>query len=479
MAVETDGLAKKYVGACILVWSLALSGCQSGSAPAAKTQGLRQPDKGLVTATLASAAERSGDLVSAQGFYGQLIASGNASGQIYERRGEILLTLGAPNEAAAVFAAALKAGYDSPIIRRGNGRALAWLSRPEAALVQYDSALASNPLDVKAMNGRGVCLDMLGRHDAAQAQYKSAMALASTNQSIQNNQAMSYALSGKVPEAIDILERIYASGTSTIQHRQNLALLYGLLGKTEKAQALASQDLSPDDVASNMATYATMQVLFDAEQSTSVAMSQSASPAAAAVSAPARPTAATPEAKPSGQVAAQPMPAVPAAPPPAAPPDGAAPASSEKAVEAAAPPAPPAQASTSSQAAGSPASPATVAEAGPTAPVAAPAAQSERKSQPVRVRQPWVVDLGVFETDVAARDVWQQVRQQAKFAQAVHYLEPEGIGRRLLAGPFWGDEDARGACLAVRGAGLACEPRQASAVRTESADPPPADSGQP
>jgi hypothetical protein len=78
-----------------------------------------------------------------------------------------------------------------------------------------------------------------------------------------------------------------------------------------------------------------------------------------------------------------------------------------------------------------------------------------------------VVDLGVFDTDTAARDAWQKLKlQQPAFGQVVHYLEPEGTGRRLLAGPFWSDESARGACAAVRSQGMKCEPRHASAVRT-------------
>lgn len=450
MASEANGVVARHVGVWILACALALAGCQSGAGPENRKQALRQPDRGLVTATLASAAERSGDLVSAQKFYGQLIADGQGSGQIYERRGEILLTLGLPQEASSVFAAALKAGFDSVTIRRGYGRALAWLSQPEAALVHYDAVLARNPVDVKAMNGRGVALDMLGRQDAAQSQYKLAMAQSPGDLAVQNNLAMSYALSGKAGEAAAILERINASGASTVQHRQNLALLYGLLGRTDKAQALASQDLPPEDVARNMATYATMQVLYDGQPAAAVPASI---PPAAAMPAPQPQQAAAPASPPTAPVAVPPAPV----PPPtqaAAPPPQQAPAPTL-------PPSTPAGTHLPESARETPAAPA--AEPG-----AAPKAA-------VQVRQPWVVDLGVFETDVAAREVWRKIKQeQPEFSQAVHYLEPEGTARRLVVGPFWGDEAARSACTAVRGQGLKCEPRPASAVRSSAAGPPEA-----
>lgn len=466
VAPEMNGAVGRHVAIWVLACALMLAGCQSGVAPETRKQSMRQPEKGLVTATLASAAERSGDLVSAQKFYGQLISDGLGSAQIYERRGEILLTMGLPREASTVFAAALEAGFDTVTIRRGYGRALAWLSQPETALVQYQAVLARNPADVKAMNGRGVALDMLGRQDEAQAQYRLALAQAPGDPAVQNNLAMSYALSGKAVEAVAILERIIASGVSTVQHRQNLALLYGLLGDTEKAQALASRDLPPEDVARNMATYATMQVLYDGQPSAAVPASIPA-------------TASPPIPEPRQVASSAPPPVVPAAPAAAAPPTStpaprqtsavAEPSTAAVAAPVPAVPAPPQPAQATL--------PAPAQEIAP-APASQPPVPPEAKP-PVQVRQPWVVDLGVFDTDTAARDAWQKLKlQQPEFAQVVHYLEPEGTGRRLLAGPFWSDESARGACATVRGQGLKCEPRHASAVRAGEASKAPASAGE-
>jgi Flp pilus assembly protein TadD len=417
------------MGALACTLALGVAACQSGGASKATVSPTRAPDRALVTATLASAAERSGDLAAAQQYYAKIIEDGDGTAQIYERRGEILLTLGAPGEAAQVFAGALSAGFDTLGIRRGYGRALWALSRPDAALEQYDAALAKNPSDSRAMNGRGVVLDTLGRHEEAQAQYRGAMTMAPSDLAIQNNLAMSYALSGRAAEAIDILERIQASGRSNVQQRQNLALLYGLLGKMDKAQAVASQDLPAEDVARNMAAYASLQLLYDGSRSL-----------------------------PSESTVPPPVPAAPPAEAPSPPPVQ---AGAPRASGASAAPVPAAAAT-------SPAAARDSAEAGT-------AASAPSASRPVPVQQPWVVDLGVFDADAGARDAWQKLKAsgQPAFVQVVHYMEPEGNGRRLLAGPFWSEEAARTACAAARDLGMTCEPHQASAVRANSANSSP------
>ena len=425
---------------------LALGGCQSGSGSAKDVPVLVQPDDQLIANTMAGAAERAGDLGSAQQYYGRIIAAGKGTLNTYERRGSILLSLGVPEEAAAVFGQALQAGFDSLDIRRDYGRALAWLGQGEAALAQYDAALAKRPGDVRVMNGRGVALDMLGRHDEAQAQYRGAMAAAPADLAVQNNLAMSLALSGKVDQAVMILERINASGVSSVQHRQNLALLYGLLGRMDMAAELARRDLPADVAAKNLAAYATLQHLYEGGRPAEVV----AAPKAAVTSMPLPPAAA--------QLAP-----LPVAPPPVSTP---APASPVPAVPTLAAATPEVQASVEAVQVPAPV---------PAAPAVSLRTDAAPASAAEPVRQPWVLDLGLLESDAGARDAWAGLKQAGgdRFAQVVHYLEAEGTSRRLLAGPFWGEVAARDACDFVRAQGMQCTPRQASAVRTGSAAPAP------
>lgn len=408
-------LLPRYTLAWVMVF--ALGACQSGTSQFKDSATLKQPDDQLIANTMAAAAERAGDLAGAQQYYGQIIGEGKGTRYTFERRGELLLALGAPQEAATVFAQALQTGFDSVDIRRGYGRALAWLGQGEAALAQYDAALAKNPGDIRAMNGRGVALDMLGRHDQAQSQYLVAMTAAPSDLAVQNNMAMSLALAGKVGEAVTILERINASGVSTVQHRQNLALLYGLLGRVDQAAELARRDLPADTAARNLAAYATLQHLYEGSRAPEIA---------AATTKP---------------VTSQPLPSAPL------------PGTEQGAV---------------------PAAPAATAslDAAPATAVPASAAVPQAMAVPP-VRQPWVLDLGLFDSDAGARDAWARLKQPGneRFAQVVHYLEAEGTGKRLLAGPFWGEEAARTACDLVRAQSMQCAARQASAVRLDTQAP--------
>ena len=162
---------------CLAVASAALVGCASTSAPPADSQPQAPSlaDQYSVSLTLAEAAERSGDLLSAATYYGQAIAEGKGGAKPYFRRGMILLRVRQPEAAANVFEAALAAGYNNIELHQGYGRALALLGQPEAALKEYDLALARDLTNVQIMNGRGVVLDMLGRHEDAQTQYRYAI----------------------------------------------------------------------------------------------------------------------------------------------------------------------------------------------------------------------------------------------------------------------------------------------------------------
>ena len=233
-----------------------LSSCSSTGSDLYSSQ---TPTVPSVLVSLALASDEMGNYPRAVNYYGQIISRGDASTQIWVRRGELLLKLGAVKNAKAHYEAALDASIDSAEIRRGYGRSLARTNQPEKALRQFDITLRMTPDSVKAMNGRGVALDMLGRHEEAQTQYAKAQELAPSDLSVQNNLALSYTLAGNAHSAITMLEDVYLSGRSTMQHRQNLALLYGLTGQNEKATALSNIDLRPELVGKNLVAYATLR----------------------------------------------------------------------------------------------------------------------------------------------------------------------------------------------------------------------------
>jgi Flp pilus assembly protein TadD len=72
---------------------------------------------------------------------------------------------------------------------------------------------------------------------------------------VQNNLGMSYALQGNLTQAEKTLRTALAQPNSATEPhvRQNLALVVGLQGRFDEAKQIASADLPPDQVETNMA----------------------------------------------------------------------------------------------------------------------------------------------------------------------------------------------------------------------------------
>jgi Flp pilus assembly protein TadD len=236
---------------CLMATTL-LASCGTS---AVNTSSIKTLDNPALYEGLAKASEDTGDYARAVEFYGRMIAQGSKDPEVWQRRGELLLKLGAVRNARAHYAAALKAGLDTSDMRRGYARALVRVGQPNEALAQFDQAIAMEPSNYKAMNGKGVALDMLGRHEEAQDQYLRVQEMQPFDIATQNNLALSYTLAGNAEKAIGLLETVYLAGQSTMHNRQNLAMLYGLTGQEDKAAALSRIDLKDSVVAQNMAAY--------------------------------------------------------------------------------------------------------------------------------------------------------------------------------------------------------------------------------
>ncbi|MBI1180460.1 MAG: tetratricopeptide repeat protein [Alphaproteobacteria bacterium] len=94
--------------------------------------------------------------------------------------------------------------------------------------------------------------------------------------------------------------------------------------------------------------------------------------------------------------------------------------------------------------------------------------------------QPWVVDLGVFSTAQEAADAWQRLKRldEAQLGELVHYVEPDGEGRRLIAGPVWGEATARQICSTIGGS-APCAARPAAAGPADEGQEPTAGAARP
>jgi Flp pilus assembly protein TadD len=69
---------------------------------------------------------------------------------------------------------------------------------------------------------------------------------------------LAYALAGEAGRAIELLEPAARAPGATARVRQNLALSYALVGDWEKARITAAQDLSPADLGSRLAQWASL-----------------------------------------------------------------------------------------------------------------------------------------------------------------------------------------------------------------------------
>ncbi len=120
--------------------------------------------------------------------------------------GRLSLRIGATEEAAEFFQAALAIEGDNRDARRGLADAFVDLDRAEDALAVYDVLISQDAGDGLAWNGKGLALDLSGRHDEAQAAFKAALAIIPEDPQVLANLELSRTLAeapAESPEATD------------------------------------------------------------------------------------------------------------------------------------------------------------------------------------------------------------------------------------------------------------------------------------
>jgi Flp pilus assembly protein TadD len=116
-----------------------------------------------------------------------------------------------------------------------------------------------DPDNWEVHSSSGILFDRLGQFDVAQTAYERALELSPGNVAVQNNRALSLAQAGKLDEAIASLGKVAHGENSTPQTRQNLATLYAAKGDMAQAERLAREDLPPEILKENLATYRQFQ----------------------------------------------------------------------------------------------------------------------------------------------------------------------------------------------------------------------------
>lgn len=222
-----------------LLLALALAACGDDSGPNADSY------ESLVRK--AEDARKSGDLDTALPLFGRAAQQNPAGLEAKIGLGQIYLTVGAPDEAAAQFRDVLARQSYNPTARRGLAAALISMGQPELAEKQIDEALRADPKDHKALNALGVALDMQGRHAEAQTTYARGIEIAPDYIPLRSNMGLSLAIAGDSPAAVAMLAPIATARGSDARVRQNLAFAYAMGGNLENALQVSRADLSEAD----------------------------------------------------------------------------------------------------------------------------------------------------------------------------------------------------------------------------------------
>jgi Flp pilus assembly protein TadD len=255
--------------AAVLIFG-ALSAC-GGRVPSAEERAAEDQNARVnQMMRVAEVTEQGGDIASAMSLYERAHMMDPTNPAPLIALGRTNRMVGRHRVAAESFRKAIAADEKNIDARLGYGRELIALDRLEPAVAEFQKATKMAPNDVRGYNGLGVAYDLSGDHDAAEKTYREGLRIAPKNMSVGNNLALSLALAGKFDEATKILKEIVANPASLIAHRQNLALVYGLAGNDAEARRIGRIDLSPEQVANNLAYYARLRDMSDHDRAREV-----------------------------------------------------------------------------------------------------------------------------------------------------------------------------------------------------------------
>jgi Flp pilus assembly protein TadD len=210
---------------------------------------------------IGAAARAGGDLANAVGVFRRAAEMAPQDPAPLIAAGEVLLQMGAVNEAIVSFNAALVRPGDTQWAQVGLAKAYLKSGKPELALAPLSKALEVSPDDPKLLLLLGVTRDLAEQHAEAQTYYRRGLSLAPGDAALTVDLALSLALSGDYSSAIAVLQPVARAPTASPQERQTLALIYGLNGNTAEAARINAVDLDENSVEHNLAYYQTLREL--------------------------------------------------------------------------------------------------------------------------------------------------------------------------------------------------------------------------
>lgn len=186
--------------------------------------------------------------IAAAGILAALPLSGCAG-----RAGDLLARNAAPASAAELGQMVSARPHDGAK-QVAFGKALAREGRVEEAIGVLSAPAAVATRDPSLYATLGSLHDQRGDFGAARRAYTQGLALDPDNAALLNNYAMSFIVEGNPAQAEAILRQAVASRAGRdVRLRQNLALAVALQGRFAEARQIASADLPPADVETNIA----------------------------------------------------------------------------------------------------------------------------------------------------------------------------------------------------------------------------------
>jgi Flp pilus assembly protein TadD len=164
-----------------------------------------------------------------------------------------LRRMGRNDQALAVLQKTIIYFPDDREVQAAYGKALAANGDLQQALATIERAQTPDQPDWRLISAKAAILDQVGQNGEARQLYAKALELAPNEPSVLSNYGMSYVLTGDLAQAEKLLRRAIAAPGADSRVRQNLALVVGLQGRFDEARKIASEDLSPDQAAANIA----------------------------------------------------------------------------------------------------------------------------------------------------------------------------------------------------------------------------------
>jgi len=206
----------------------------------------------------ADEARRAGNLEAAIPLYGRALQANPQGVEAKLGLGQSYLSIGASEEAAALFRDVLAKHESNLAARRGLATALIGMGQATLAEEQIALILRSDSSDYRALNVLGVALDMQGRHAEAQADYRKAIQLAPDYLPTRSNFGLSLAITGPPQAAVAQLAPIATARGSDARIRQNLAFAYAMAGDFENSLQISRRDV--DEPSAQRQLYYYMQL---------------------------------------------------------------------------------------------------------------------------------------------------------------------------------------------------------------------------